>query len=301
MILELEEKIAALCAPYTQKKLLKASEELSFCYYNKKSHDTELHRIAYLVTRLPATYAVLTKVFSEISLPQTILDCGAGPGTSLWAFLDSSIKSLILIEKDLDFVKLGKKMAPKTSFDVVWKTQSFLTFKERAELILFSYSLNEIPQEKLPEVIIQAHTQTDNYLVIIEPGTPEGFERIRQIRTQLINLGMSLHAPCPHHNVCPVSGSDWCHFSVRLSRSSLHRTLKKGSLGHEDEKYSYLIASKKSHTPFGARVLRHPIKRKGHTVATLCTSQGLQQKTFTGKNREEIIWGKLLNETIKEE
>ncbi len=55
----------------------------------KKSHDTELHRIAYLATHLPATYAVLTKVLSEITLPKTILDCGAGPETSIWALLDT--------------------------------------------------------------------------------------------------------------------------------------------------------------------------------------------------------------------
>lgn len=290
-----EERVAKICASYPQKELLKASEELSSRYHHKKSHDTDLHRVAYLATRLPATYAVLTKVFANVSLPQTILDCGAGPGTSLWALLDAPITSLTLIEKDLGFVKLGKKLSPPVSFDVTWKTQSFHTFKERAELILFSYSLNEIPEEDLSNVIAHAQSQTENYLVIIEPGTPEGFRRIRDIRSQLLTLGMSLHAPCPHQNSCPITSSDWCHFSARLPRSSLHRFLKKGSLGHEDEKFSYLIASKKGHTSSGARVLRHPTKRKGHTVATLCTNHGLVQKTFTGKERKKLKWGDLIN------
>lgn len=291
MISELEEKVAALCSHYTQKELLKASEELTDRYHEKKSHDSDLHRLVYLLTRMPATYAVLKKVFSEVSIPKTILDCGAGPGTSLWALLGASISSLTLIEKDLEFVKLGKKLSPETPFNLTWKIQSFLTFKERAELILFSYSLNEIPQEKLSHVITRAYDQTDDFIVVVEPGTPEGFERIRQIRTQLLNLGMSLHAPCPHQNECPMTGSDWCHFSARLSRSSLHRALKKGALGHEDEKYSYLIASKASYKPSGVRVLRHPIKKKGHTIATLCTSHGLQKKTFTGKERKKLSWG----------
>ena len=289
--MNLEEAIENLCSPYPQKELLQAAEDLSSRYHDKKSHDTELHRIAYLATRLPATYAVLSKVLSEISLPKTILDCGAGPGTSIWSLLDTPITTLTLIEQDPNFVKLGKKIAPATSFDTIWKTQSFLNIQDRAELILFSYSLNEISQEKLFDVITKAHTQTENYLVIIEPGTPEGFERIRQIRTQLLELRMSLHAPCPHHNTCPMTGSDWCHFSTRLSRTSLHRTLKKGTLGHEDEKYSYLIASKEPHIPKGARILRHPIKRKGHTIVTLCTAEGLQQKTFTGKERKKLSWG----------
>ena len=291
----LEEAIETLCAQYSQKELLQASEELSERYRNKKTHDTDLHRIAYLATRMPATYAVLKKVFSEISLPKTIIDCGAGPGTSIWALQGRPITSLTLIEQDPAFVKLGKKLAPQAPFSTEWKTQSFLKLTDSADLLLFSYSLNEIPQKELPALIEKAHTCTNNFIAVVEPGTPDGFERIRRVRTQLLNLGMSLHAPCPHHNACPMTGSDWCHFSARLSRSSLHRTLKKGALGHEDEKYSYLIASKEPHTPSGARILRHPLKRKGHTVATLCTAEGLQQKTFTGKERKKLAWGDLLD------
>ncbi|MCP5504047.1 MAG: hypothetical protein H7A41_02715 [Chlamydiales bacterium] len=289
----LEERIATLCARYGQRELLKAAQDLSSRYQCKKSHHTDLHRIVYLATRMPATCAVLKKVFSEISVPKTILDCGAGPGTSIWALFDFPIISLTLLEKDLEFVKLGKKLLESEPFEVTWKTQNFLTFMEKAELILFSYSLNEIPQENIPEVIQKAYFQTENYIVVVEPGTPDGFERIREIRSQLLQLGMSLHAPCPHHNTCPMASPDWCHFSARLPRTSLHRILKKGTLGHEDEKYSYLIASKKPHNPHGSRILRHPLIRKGHSIVDLCTGSGLQQKTFTGKERKNLHWGDL--------
>ena len=131
-------------------------------------------------------------------------------------------------------------------------------------------------------------------MVIIEPGTPEGFERVRMARTLALKRGLSLHGPCPHHNVCPMVGKDWCHFAARLSRSSLHRFIKKGALGHEDEKYSYLIASKQPYAPSGARVLRHPIRKKGHVLAMLCTAEGLEQRVFKGKEKKEIHWGSLL-------
>jgi ribosomal protein RSM22 (predicted rRNA methylase) len=291
----LEDAINTLCKPYPQKDLVRAAEELSERYHRQEAHLTELHRIAYLATRLPATYAVLRKVFLEIDVPKTILDCGAGPGTSIWALIDEPIEQLTLLEADPEFINLGKKLAPKTPFSTEWKVGNFMHLKESADLLLFSYSLNEIPQEKLAAVIQKAYEQTQNFLVIVEPGTPSGFTRIRAIRTQLLSLGMSLQAPCPHHEACPMSGKDWCHFSARLSRSSLHRTLKKGTLGHEDEKYSYLVASKTPHTPSGARILRTPLKRKGHTVATLCTAEGLVQKTFTGKARKNLHWGDRLN------
>lgn len=291
----LDEKISELCSKHTPKELQKAAEDLTNRYNQKKSHDTDLHRLAYLATRMPATYAVLLRVFKEIAPPATILDCGAGPGTSIWALIDHPIKQLTLLEKDLEFVKLGEKLAPEVSFQTNWQTKSFLNFSEKAELILFSYSLNEIPEEVFEKTIAHAIKQTENYLVIVEPGTPEGFERIRKARTLGLEAGLSLHAPCPHHNACPMVGKDWCHFAARLSRSSLHRFLKKGSMGHEDEKYSYLIASKMPHKPSGARVLRHPIKRKGHTLATLCTAEGIKQGVFKGKEKKEVRWGSLLH------
>ena len=38
-------------------------------------------------------------------------------------------------------------------------------------------------------------------------------------------------------------GANWCHFAVRLARTSLHRDVKGARLGYEDEKYSFLVVS----------------------------------------------------------
>ncbi|MCB1085111.1 MAG: hypothetical protein KDK60_03310 [Chlamydiia bacterium] len=290
---ELEKNIEKLLKPFSQKELEAASKDLSSRYLEKMSHFTPLHRLIYLAARMPATLQVLRSVLSHISLPSKIIDCGAGPGTSLWALKDFPVSSVVLVEKDLEFVKLGKKLAPEVPFSVEWKPQNFLSLKDEGDLILYSYSLNEVPPHEFEKVIEVGMEETRNFFLVIEPGTPEGFERVRWVRSYLLERGFSLHAPCPHHERCPMAGEDWCHFAVRVSRTSIHRKLKAGSRGFEDEKFSYLIASKLPHTPEGRRVLRRPIKRKGHTMATLCTHQGLEQGVFTGK-KKKIRWGNLV-------
>ncbi|HTC78775.1 MAG TPA: small ribosomal subunit Rsm22 family protein, partial [Terriglobales bacterium] len=108
-------------------------------------------------------------------------------------------------------------------------------------------------------------------------------------RTQLIAAGVELVAPCPHEDECPMRGSarDWCHFSQRLERSGLHRQLKAGELGYEDEKFSYVVASKLPARKAAARIVRHPTVRKGHIELQLCAPGGLKKETIARSQGEE--------------
>lgn len=77
-----------------------------------------------------------------------------------------------------------------------------------------------------------------------------------------------------------AAAGDWCHFAQRVERTSLHRRLKQGTLGYEDEKFSYLVVAKSSALTPSARIVRHPLIRSGHIQLTLCTPQGLQRQTI---------------------
>ena len=103
--------------------------------------------------------------------------------------------------------------------------------------------------------------------------------------------GAFLVAPCPHQNACPMlptqeAETDWCHFSARFDRTSLHRRLKGGSLGYEDEKFSYIIAAKHPVASAPARVIRHPLRQPGFTQLQLCTPEGLQTRSITKRDKE---------------
>ena len=113
-------------------------------------------------------------------------------------------------------------------------------------------------------------------VLVLEPGTPRGYAAVLAARSRLTDAGWHLLAPCPQDGPCPVAArpGDWCHFAVRLDRSALHRRVKGGRLGHEDEKFSYVLASREPVTPAGGRVLRHPVTRKGLVQLEVCDSQG---------------------------
>ena len=82
---------------------------------------------------------------------------------------------------------------------------------------------------------------------------------------------------------------DWCHFAVRLDRSALHRRVKGGRLGHEDEKFSYVLASRAPVTPASGRVLRHPVTRKGLVQLEVCDSAGSAGRVVVTK-RDPIAY-----------
>lgn len=83
-----------------------------------------------------------------------------------------------------------------------------------------------------------------------------------------------------------MPAGDWCHFAARCERMALHRRLKAGALGYEDEKFSYLVAAKGPAQPATARILRRPSAHPGFVKLELCTREGLQKMTITRSDKE---------------
>ena len=267
--------------------------------------------VAYTICRMPATFAAVTQALSHMRevvpsfAPTTILDIGSGPGTAAISAMAAfpTICQGVGMERSADFLAISKILCSTlhgVQGDCITDPPPSGTF----DLMTMAYVINELSDETCRRWMEIAASKTQ-VLLIVEPGTPGGWARLMECRTRLIELGGQVLAPCPHHKPCPFIGTDaWCHESVRLPRSSLHRRLKKGELGYEDEKFCYLAIAFSSDLPRTvppARIVHSPKHRHGHTYLTLCTKKGLLETTIISRKYKELyriardaIWGDLL-------
>lgn len=314
---ELQQAINAEVVRFPRGSLVQASAEITRRYKSAKTLaiNDEALRAAYLAVRLPATFAAVSRVLAEIGRlkPQTeissLLDLGSGPGTALWsaAQVFPALRTATLMESDPRWIKTGQRMAAQSPHAAIcqaqWIQHDLCSAVELPvhDLVSISYVFGELPASSRQMVLERAQRAARKCLVIIEPGTVSGFEIIHGVRSALIAADGCILAPCPHRATCPLfAAGDWCHFSQRVERSSLHRQIKGGELGYEDEKFSYVVVDKERTTATGGgRVVRHPGKRSGHVQLTLCTAGGIEKVTV-GKSQRALYklarhteWGDL--------
>jgi len=264
--------------------------------YREEQRDGKFHvgsdrdALAYLAVRLPATYAAVRTSFAAIAevrpdfAPKTALDVGAGPGTALWAAADCwpALADALLVEASPIFRAYGERLAVDAHLPhVTWRIADVVVDAIDClpcDLVTLAYLLNELGPEVRQLVVERFWRLTADTLVIIEPGTPAGWQRILAARRQLIEAGAHVIAPCPHAFSCPLQPPDWCHFAQRVARSRLHRQAKSAEVPWEDEKFSYLAISRKPATTVGARVIARPRKGSGRVTLKLCRPDGTAGK-----------------------
>jgi ribosomal protein RSM22 (predicted rRNA methylase) len=167
--------------------------------------------------------------------------------------------------------------------------------------VTLAYVLDELEPTGRDALVRDLWAQTGDTLLLVEPGTPAGYARILRARALLLEAGAHLVAPCPHAGVCPLVAPDWCHFAARIPRSSLHRRTKSADLGWEDEKYSYVAASRSPAATEYDRVLAPPLGRSGLVSLKLCTKEGRAETRRlskrdgdTYKRARRLGWGDAL-------
>jgi ribosomal protein RSM22 (predicted rRNA methylase) len=272
---------------------------------------SDLDAIAYATYRLPATFAAAAATFEEVALrrpelhPSSLLDFGAGPGTAAWAAAAvwPGLERIIAIEKDARMVRLGQSLAARSASrvlrDMHWRQVDVAAIEDRpvADVVVAAYVLGELGKEQQDDFARKLWEASNEVCILVEPGTPRGYAAVRHAGDVLAHSGAHIIAPFPHDWQCLESEDDWCHFSVRVPRTRMHRTAKQATLGHEDEKYAFVVASRTAGLPIAARVIRHPQVRSGHIRLVVCTPEGPKHLVVTRGNREgyrraqDLAWG----------
>jgi ribosomal protein RSM22 (predicted rRNA methylase) len=292
--------------------------------------------LGYLAARFPATYAAVLAALRQIpdaALKDcaTVLDVGAGPGTATWALSERwpALQTARFLESNAEMLQHADALAktfPKLkvsqhSGDLLEQ----LSLAPVCDLVLIAYVLNELPETAQDELLLAAWEKARHGIFLLEPGTPDSSRRMLKARTQWTALGGRLVAPCPQAGTCPLdpdqarppqtadtappasrraaeTKTQWCHFSVRLERRGLHKAVKGGALGYEDEKFCWLYISKDPSqgpsAPFRLHSDPHRVNR--NISLEVCDAQGTRRRLFY-KRREthaalrqaarQLFWG----------
>lgn len=285
-----------------------AHERLSSRYRSSTGFSgfvSDLERLAYVAARMPATAAVVARVFSELGnfSPCSMLDVGTGPGTAVLAALArwTTLSKVRAVDRDSAMLEVARKISDFVgSTNISWEVNSGKRppGDEPADLVTMSYVLGEIVEDDRQSYLDCLWDLTKKILVVIEPGTVDGFARITRARKEFLNRGANIVAPCPHQLECPMRKGDWCHFPARVERSRIHRLLKSAELGIEDEKFSYLILARSMVGGEGARIVNAPKRSKNRVDFQVCNAGGeIQAVTVSAgeKNNyraaKKLDWG----------
>ena len=268
---------------------------------------------AYAAARMPATFAAVGRALAETAdrmpnfRPASLLDVGAGTGAATWAAsaIWPTMSDLRLVDRERAMVDLGRRLAAGQPAPLATADWVIGGLEEgalpTADLVTATYLLGELTSGQLAsDLIARLWAATRGLLVIVEPGSRAGFERIRAARAGLIAAGGHLVAPCPGDEPCPIVGVAWCHFLARLDRSPLQRTVKGAARSWEDEPFSYVAVGRTAGAATPRIVLGRPRHRPGRIELRICVDGRIEQQVLSRRDgaawraARDLAWGDAL-------
>ncbi|QRV83443.1 37S ribosomal protein S22, mitochondrial [Ceratobasidium sp. AG-Ba] len=185
----------------------------------------------------------------------------------------STVKKYILLDSRRGMTELARRFVKDTDlggceilYQDFWGKNTKLAMPERS-LALCAFTLSELPNgTSRKRMVSEMWDSGAEWMVVIDHGTPAGFDSVARARELLLDLGrteVEMHpslppgeqstrrpgsyvvAPCPHSHACPLHSSphtrDVCHFTQRIQTPPFLRHTKHSHEGHEDVAYSYVV------------------------------------------------------------
>ena len=285
--------LETVAAAYARGTLEKDARTISEAYRLKTGEGRRLltrksEAAAYALSRMPATVEA-----AKAALTEALAATGLAPKTRL--------ERATCLERETAMRAVGQQLMREAGGVQAEWAACDLTAKEplpRAGLVCEGYMLGELEASMRLHVAGKLWDACEQMLVLIEPGTPQGFANLRAVREALTGRGAYVAAPCPEGSAaCPMTGDNWCHFAVRVQRTRLHKALKGGDAPYEDEKFTYLVLTReKPENPCRARLLRHAQIGPGRILLPVCEAGEEKTMTVTKKDplwkrARKIRWG----------
>ena len=211
---------------------------------------------AYTAFRMLSSFSITRRLLRDLAqnrpefTPETILDFGAGPGTTLWAVEDiwpGAIQKCLNVEPSESMIEAGNHLMGFGPFDeerILVQWCSSITEpsvrKRKFSLVIAANVMGELPSDKARLAALQLMWNfvdpEGGELLLIEPATKWGFRTIstaREILADPENYDVEIEAPCTHSKTCPMTVSEmnprkmWCQFPQRTPMPAVDSTLQK--------------------------------------------------------------------------
>lgn len=301
-------RVESLADPYSISELRKAYQWVESQYRQQGAVgalSSQVLAVAYAAVRLPATYRVLLRLLGDLDqfamsfVPTTLIDLGTGPGSALLAANEFWPElTMHAVEREAAFASVARSLlGSKQAADVSWEIADFarLQIDRSFDIVVSSYALGELQGATRRRLLQQMVQCCEGYILVVEPGTPAGFESLLDVRSFLVDNGYRIVAPCGSQLKCP---SSWCHFSLKLPRSKIHRVLKGGQLAYEFEHYCYVLATKTGHFRQVPSILEMPKISKSSVRFRVCKDGelcdievGRREQPHLYKRCKKMEWG----------
>ena len=196
-------------------------------------------------------------------------DIGMGPATYSLAWLsyfspdycghiDGVDMSALMREQA---VKMFDAFYPNFENFFVGESAYDLPVRDHKKLVFFGHSLNEM-QDEYKDLLASLNP---DYVLFLEPGTKESFQKVLEARDYLKDCGYHCQFPCPSNADCPMSGEDWCHQYLYLQHDQdIERLCQKMKIDRRNNPAVVHLYSKERKNSSQARVIRsHPESKFG--------------------------------------
>lgn len=291
------EKIDEMFLGMNKTSLVSKREELTNKYktnqaINKSVFDTKQDSLVYAISRMPATFAVLSTLLTDLVSQgklkdiSSVIDIGSGTGAGFFAFNEIFENAEIsLFERDKNMINVFAEFETGQTvkqFDLIRDD-----INEKADLVVSSYVFSELNEEWRRLALKKMLDCSKKYVLLVDTGTPRTYENFMKLKNLVYDLGYTISAPCESQK-CGLK-NDYCQFYARVERSGLMKMAKNAELSYEDEKYFYLLIEKQAKSQENSserRVIRRPNIKTNFVELKLCTNGGVVSQNITKKDRE---------------